>query len=108
MILPRNHRSAFSRFRCGVAPIRLETGRYERLSEAERVCPFCSTEVENELHVVIKCPLYNDIRYNLFEKAKLIDVNFSTLTDEQKLIFVFKTKDMIRISAKLCFLIIQR
>ena len=34
MIIPRNHRSAFSKFRCGVAPIRLETGRYERLSEA--------------------------------------------------------------------------
>ena len=37
MILPRSHRSAFSRFRCGVAPIRLETGRYERLPVCERV-----------------------------------------------------------------------
>ena len=31
MVLPRCHRSALSRFRCGVARIRLETGRYERL-----------------------------------------------------------------------------
>ena len=108
LILPRNHRSAFSRFRCGVAPIRLETGRYERLPEAERVCPFCSSEIENEIHVMLNCPLYDDIRYNLFEKAKLLDANFNTFTDEQKIIFVFKTQDMIRISAKTCFLILQR
>ena len=62
MIIPRSHRSAFSRFRCGVAPIRIETGRYERLTEEERVCPFCNSEIENELHVLINCPLYNDIR----------------------------------------------
>ena len=27
LILPVSHRSAFSKFRCGVAPIRIETGR---------------------------------------------------------------------------------
>jgi hypothetical protein len=27
-----SHRSAYAKFRCGVAPIRLETGRYERLA----------------------------------------------------------------------------
>ena len=53
MILPRNHRSALSRFRCGVAPIRLETGRYERLPVCERVCPFCNDTVENEIHVIL-------------------------------------------------------
>ena len=76
LILPRNHRSAFSRFRCGVAPIRLEKGRYERLPEAESVCPFCNSEIENEIHVMLNCPLYDDIRYNLFEKAKLLNVYF--------------------------------
>ena len=29
--LPPKHRSAFAKFRCGVAPIRIETGRYEGL-----------------------------------------------------------------------------
>ena len=31
MILPGRHRAAFSKFRCGVAPIRIETGLYEGL-----------------------------------------------------------------------------
>ena len=30
-IMTRSHRSALAKFRCGVAPIRLETGRYEKL-----------------------------------------------------------------------------
>ena len=28
-LLPAMHRSAFSKFRCGVVPLRVETGRYE-------------------------------------------------------------------------------
>ena len=27
--MPLRHRSAFAKFRCGVAPLRIETGRYE-------------------------------------------------------------------------------
>ena len=29
--MPQSHRSAFAKFRSGVAPLRIETGRYERL-----------------------------------------------------------------------------
>ena len=35
-ILPWRHRSAYAKFRCGVAPIRLETGRYGRLQVEQR------------------------------------------------------------------------
>ena len=37
------HRSAYAKFRSGVAPIRIETGRYERLDYSDRtsvVVPF--------------------------------------------------------------------
>jgi len=33
LIMPPKHRSALSKFRCGVAPIRIETGRYENLKK---------------------------------------------------------------------------
>ena len=32
IILPPSHRSSFAKFRYGVAPLRLETGRYEGLT----------------------------------------------------------------------------
>ena len=35
MILSPLRRAAFCKFRCGVAPIRIETGRYEHLSVDE-------------------------------------------------------------------------
>lgn len=108
MILPRSHRSALSKFRCGNAPIRLETGRYERLPVCERVCPFCNGEVEDEVHVILKCPLYDDIRSKMINDACILNSNFSDYTDKQKLVFLFSTSDLIRICAKTCFLILQR
>ena len=48
-LLPGRHRSVYSKFRCGVAPLRLETGRYENLQIDERLCLFCSDQsIENE------------------------------------------------------------
>ena len=62
-ILTRSHRSALAKFRCGVAPILLETGRYEKLPVNERFCPFCLDCSEDECHVILECPLYSDMRY---------------------------------------------
>ena len=62
IIMQRNHRSAFAKFRMGTSPLRIETGRYERLNEKERTCFRCSDTVESEEHVLLDCPLYNHIR----------------------------------------------
>ena len=52
LILPPSHRSALCKFRCGVSPIRIETGRYENLQLDDRKCPFCNVP-EDELHVYL-------------------------------------------------------
>ena len=57
LILPPCHRSAFCKFRCGVAPIRIKTGRYKTMAEEGRKCPFCKTVIENETHVILECPI---------------------------------------------------
>ena len=108
MVLPRSHRSALSRFRCGVAPIRLETGRYERLPVCERVCPFCKDVVENETHVIISCPLYDDLRQQMIDYASVLNYDFNDYTNEQKLVYLFSNSNLIRICAKTCFKILQR
>ena len=87
-ILNRNHRSAIAKFRLGIAPIRLETGRYEGLPETERLCPLCQIEIENEEHVLIKCSFYDDIRNDLFNVINLNDASFSELLPCQKLVFI--------------------
>ena len=69
MILPQKHRSSLSKFRSGVASLRKETGRFERIAEEQRVCPFCRNCVENEFHVIMNCDKYNDIRNDISKKG---------------------------------------
>ncbi len=50
--------------------------------EQERICPvFDMDEIESEIHVIIFCPLYNDIRATLYESALLIDNDFNTYSN---------------------------
>ena len=55
-VFNKGHRSTLVKFRYGTAPIRLETGRYEKLSIEERLCEM--HVVEDEKHVSFECPLY--------------------------------------------------
>ena len=105
IIMPKCHRSAFAKFRCGVAPLRLETGRYEGLPVNERICPFCRAYVENETHVIINCETYECVRESLFQTAVRVCPDFNLLTE--KMIFLFSNSSMIRECAKACWLILQ-
>jgi hypothetical protein len=50
---------AFAKFRCGVAPLRIETGWFENLRIEERICCFCSDFIEDETHVLVNCQQHN-------------------------------------------------
>jgi hypothetical protein len=55
-VMPKKYRSAMAKVRSGTAPIRLETGRYERppLPPEDRVCQLCHCqETESEEHLLI-------------------------------------------------------
>ena len=108
-ILVKSHRSAIAKFRCGVAPIRLETGRYEQLAPHERLCPLCQTNsIESEEHVILECNIYDDIRHNLFHHAVQLNPAFMSLSNEEKLCFILANPDMSNFSAKACHLILAR
>ena len=106
--MPFCERSAFAKFRCGVAPIRLETGRYENLPLEERCCFNCFNTVEDEYHVILHCPVYNDLRQVLFTESLKIDEHFNSFTDCQKMVFLFSNQDIIRLCAKTCNFILKR
>ena len=60
----RAKRSLLSKFRTGILPLRIETGRwYQGTIVEQRVCEICgSGEVEDERHFLLKCSYYEDIR----------------------------------------------
>ena len=61
MFLPFKHGSVFAEFRCGVAPLKLETGRYEGLLPEQRACFYCADCMESEEHVLLSYPVYDDL-----------------------------------------------
>ena len=65
------------KLRSGIAPLHIETGRYESNVDilirqqkkgipAEcRICPCCFGDVEHELHFLLECPRYVTLRTRL-------------------------------------------
>ncbi len=65
-------------------------------------------EIESEIHVMIICPLYNDIRATLYESALLIDNDVNTYSNMDTFLFIMDNEGIIRNSAKACHSILHR
>ena len=40
----------------------IETGRYNKISRCDRICPVCSLDIEDEIHFLFDCAKYSSIR----------------------------------------------
>ena len=65
-------------------------------------------EIENEIHVITRCPFYDDIREDWFIKASRICDNFNVFDDNEKFVFVMNDNDIIKYSARACQAILYR
>ena len=90
------HKIALTRLRLSNHNLRIETGRHVRpkLERHERKCFICSDEIENELHFVVKCPLYSRERKVLYKALTQNSKHFESLTsDEHKFMFIMTNED---------------
>ena len=107
--MPHNYRSAYAKFRCGVAPIRIETGRYEHLPVEQRICPMCNNNfVEDEIHVLTECAMYSDLRYDLTGLARFFNREYELLNNVDKFCFLMSFDKLVFNTAKTLFLILTR
>lgn len=84
-ILSRQRRSALAKFRCGVAPLAIETGRYTNTPVDSRYCTLCNNDsIESEAHVLLYCDIYVDIRAELFSTLSKHIARFNDLDDTNK------------------------
>ena len=84
--LTRSQRSYIAKLRLGVLPINVEIGRYSGIPRNERFCLMCNNnEVEDEIHVMLKCPSYDDLRKPLIEHAQCLCSSFNTLSNNAKI-----------------------
>ena len=56
------YRKVMTQFRGGLLDLRAQTGRYEKISYEERICPLCNDGIENEYHFLLECCQYKLIR----------------------------------------------
>ena len=57
-----------TKLRGGTNRLKIEKGRYEKLPPEQRVCEFCDTgEIEDEKHFLLSCPLYRELRAELWK-----------------------------------------
>ena len=109
MVMPRAHRSAYAKFRCGTAPIKLETGRYEGLAVEDRICPICQKGVEDEQHVLLECSLYDDIRVQLLRDISTVFSNVYAYSKQVlKCILGSRNDFIVKKSARACDMILRK
>ena len=68
--LSTEQRALIAELRCGTNRLRMETGRWQHEVWEERICMLCgSRQVEDERHILLKCPIYANFRESLFHVA---------------------------------------
>ena len=77
--------------RCGILPIRIETGRYVNLPEENRTCELCNTgEIENEKHFLCICNVFSKWRANLYCSINNNVPHFTDMSNDDKFDYLMK------------------
>ena len=71
----------------------IEKGRHRKINLANRMCPLCRSEVEDEFHFSMICDKLKDIRDKFFQKLTDIVPLFSNFSDLDKFFFIFRSND---------------
>ena len=104
------HRHVASKFRIGNHNLKIETGSFTipKRPEDLRICNNCNLNlVENEMHILSRCDLYNDLRKTLFIKINDRKIHYNI---HDKVCFLFNNTDshIIRVTANFVFQAFQR
>ena len=95
--MERSHRRILAKFRSGSLPLQVETGRYKKpkVPLENRICKFCSDNtVEDEMHFLLSCDFYSDLRRPLFDKARSCNTDFQNMLLQDKFIFIMNYVNM--------------
>ena len=86
VIKNKENRRNICKLRCGNHHLAIETGRLKKIPIEERVCTRCENKVEDELHFLTECELFDIVREKFLNDIIEIDPNLKT--DDRKLMFI--------------------
>ena len=104
--LPLSYRQTLAKLRCGNLPLAVETGRYTKppIELNQRLCIYCKQNViENEMHFLIDCDLYSDVREDLFERMRYLDDSFDSQSSLSKMCNIMCMDNIQTCLAKTCY-----
>ena len=99
----REDRRSLAQFRCGSAPLKVETGRYTKpVTPVDlRLCELCNLNVtEDEKHFLLSCPFYDDIRYELFNEVTMYNQSFYDLSTDEKFTYILGNDNIQKFLAR--------
>ena len=78
VIKNKENRRSICKLRCGNHDLAIETGRFNKIPLEERVCTRCENKVEDELHFLTECELFDIVREKFPNDVIEIDPNLKT------------------------------
>ena len=91
-------RSCFSKLRLSSHSLQIEKGRHvkPKLAVEKRICECCDMNaIEDEIHMLLFCPLYNDRRVTYLQKCKqLYENSMEDLDDNQQFHILMSSKSL--------------
>ena len=94
------HRQKLTKLRLSNHRLMIETGRHTKLPKEQRICPACNEGIEDEIHFLVKCDLYETLRKSLYDKCYELRPNFGFYSDEEKFVFLMTAPILARDVAK--------
>ena len=88
-------RQKLTKFRLSNHRLMIESGRHMKLPKNERMCPVCSEGIEDEVHFLVNCNFYEEIRKPLLDMCVELKPNFDFYSDEEKFVFIMTTPHLM-------------
>ena len=108
--MPGKYKCSFAKLRCGVAPLKIESGRYEGVSIENRTCfnNICNVDncIENEKHVYFSVQYMQICVVIYLNMLVFFNNNCMQLSDEEFFLFLFSDENICFYSAKICHYIL--
>ena len=84
----KDRRSIMTKLRTSAHKLHIETGRYSRPQKTplkDRVCNFCNLEeLEDEIHLILKCPFYAVARNTFLNRIVEVIPNFQLFSEAEQ------------------------
>ena len=82
----------------------IEKGRHMGVHKNLRFCPFCTDKVEDEMHFLINCPVYNNLRIPFLDSLGTESISLGDTPDSDVFISLMtKSLEEVAIFTKNAF-----